>query len=115
MHFVTRELEFHNHSFVFAADEKMARNSLACSLKSNKRTGKVALTQNWQGGIDTEENQSEKGMYAVNRAGDKCPVRSFKYFLFETDPNAASFFNRCSKTSPRLSANRGNLVYHRCN
>ena len=53
--------------------------------------------KNWQGGIDTKENQSEKRMYAVNGADDKCPVRSLKYFLSKTDPNATSLFNCCSK------------------
>ena len=92
MQFVSRGLEFHEqlkiNSFVLKTDENGDEY--------------VALTHetrqnNWQGGIDAAENPKEKRMYAVSRAGDKCPVKFLLLFCSKTNPDATSLFNRCSR------------------
>lgn len=100
VHFVSRGLEFH---------EQLKINSLIVKKDENGNEF-VTLThetrqKNWQGGIDTSENQKEKRMYAVEIAGDSCPVKSLLLFLSKTDRNATSLFNRCIKQALRSPTN----------
>lgn len=94
LHFVSRGLEFHEQlrrdSFVFNFDEN-GEEYVTVSHETKQK--------NWQGGIESKENQGEKRMYAVPAAGPKCPVQSLKYFLSKTDPSAVSLFNRCEKSA----------------
>ena len=90
VHFVSRGLEFHHQlrrdSFVFDHDDKGGEYVTLSH---------ECLQKNFQGGLNSEEAESDKRMYATGRAD--CPLKLLRLLMDRTDHTATHLFNCCNQ------------------
>ena len=90
VHFVSRGLEFHHQlrrdSYVFDHDDKGGEYVTLSH---------ECLQKNFQGGLNSEEAESDKRMYATGRAD--CPLKLLRLLMDRTDHTAMHLFNCCNQ------------------
>lgn len=89
IHFVTRGLEWHHqltrNAFQFQTDEN--GHEFATLTHETRQ-------KNYQGGINSDEANPDKRMYATGT--ETCPIKLLKFFINKTDENASHLFNKIS-------------------